>query len=140
MRRKVIAGIAFLILVLAAGIFWASQQQKREISEEALVFEGDGKAQHLVDLVIQGEDRVLYMGQILLKDSSPTLEDVLLTLNQQEQGMEIVLDGEGALQGINGMGDHWTVEIDNREIEEKDMGRIPVEDWQGITLRYSSEL
>ena len=38
------------------------------------------------------------------------------------------------------MGDHWTVEIDNREIEEKDMGRIPVEDWQGITLRYSSEL
>lgn len=90
--------------------------------------------------MIQGEDRVLYMGQILLKDSSPTMEDVLLTLNQQEQGMEIVLDGEGALQGINGMGDHWTVEIDNREIKEKDMGRIPVEDWQGITLRYSSEL
>lgn len=140
MRRKVIAGISVLIFVLAAGIFWASQQQKREISEEALVFEGDGKAQHLVDLVIQGEDRVLYMGQILLKDSSPTLEDVLLTLNRQEQGMEIVLDGEGALQGINGMGDHWTVEIDNREIKEKDMGRIPVEDWQGITLRYSSEL
>ena len=54
--------------------------------------------------------------------------------------MEIVLDGEGALQGINGMGDHWTVEIDNREIKEKDMGRIPVEDWQGITLRCSSEL
>ena len=93
-----------------------------------------------MDLVIQGEDQILYMGQILLKDSSPTLEDVLLTLNQQEQGMEIVLDGEGALQGINGMGDHWTVEIDNREIKEKDMGRIPVEDWQGITLRYSSEL
>ena len=44
MRRKVIAGISVLIFVLAAGIFWASQQQKREISEEALVFEGDGKA------------------------------------------------------------------------------------------------
>ena len=28
MRRKVIAGIAVLILVLAAGIFWVSQQQK----------------------------------------------------------------------------------------------------------------
>ena len=29
------------------------------------------------------------MGQILLKDSSPTMEDVLLTINQQEPGMEL---------------------------------------------------
>ena len=27
------------------------------------------------------------------------------------------------MQRINGMGDHWTVEIDNREIKEKDMGQ-----------------
>ncbi|HIS27150.1 MAG TPA: hypothetical protein IAA57_09700 [Candidatus Pullilachnospira intestinigallinarum] len=140
MRRKVIAGIVVLILVLTAGIFWVSQQQKREIPEDALIFEGDGEGQHLVDLVIQGEDQILYMGQILLKDSSPTMEDVLLTIDQQEPGMEIVLDGEGTLQRINEMGDNWTVEIDNREIKEKDMGQIPVEDWQGITLRYSSEL
>ena len=140
MRRKVIAGIVVLILALAACFFWTSQQQRREIPEDALVFEGDGEGQHLVDLVIQGEDQILYMGQILLKDSSPTMEDVLLTINQQEPGKEIVLDGEGTLQRINEMGDNWTVEIDNREIKEKDMGQIPVEDWQGITLRYSSEL
>lgn len=72
----IFVAVAVIAIFFIAG---AIQNSDRKPDEYTLIFEGDNKAEVWVDIAIQGEDGVMYLASMLLKDSAPMMRDVVET-------------------------------------------------------------
>ena len=82
----ILAAVAVIAIFLIAG---AIQNSDRKPDEYTLIFEGDNKAEVWADIAIQGENGVMYLGSMLLKDSAPTMRDVVETINHKNEDRNI---------------------------------------------------
>lgn len=130
------AGVAVIAIFFIAG---AIQDSDRKPDEYTLIFEGDNKAEVWVDIAIQGEDGVMYLGSMLLKDSAPTMRDVVETINGKNEGISIGMDDHGIITSVNECQNemkYWHVYINNKRTLEENTDAIQVSDYDGITLLY----
>lgn len=127
-----------LVIVIAATVIFM-QNQTRKPDDDTLVFEGDNKKQIIVDIAIQ-EKQIIYMGSILLKDSTPTLKDVVDTINNSNEGIVISVENGGIIKAVNDCknkdGHEWRIYINNEKVNEDNIDKIEVKQNDGITLMY----
>ena len=132
----ILAAVAGNAIFLIAG---AIQNSDRKPDEYTLIFEGDNKAEVWADIAIQGENGVMYLGSMLLKDSAPTMRDVVETINHKNEGILIGMDDNGIITSVNECQNetkHWNVYINNKRTSEQNIDAIQVSDYDGITLLY----
>lgn len=132
----ILAAVAVIAIFLIAG---AIQNSDRKPDEYTLIFEGDNKAEVWADIAIQGENGVMYLGSMLLKDSAPTMRDVVETINHKNEGILIGMDDNGIITSVNECQNetkHWNVYINNKRTSEQKIDAIQVSDYDGITLLY----
>lgn len=132
----ILAAVAVFAIFLIAG---AIQNSDRKPDEYTLIFEGDNKAEVWIDIAIQGENGVMYLGSMLLKDSAPTMRDVVETINDRNEGILIGMDDNGIIISVNECQNetkHWNVYINNKRTLEENADAIQVSDYDGITLLY----
>lgn len=133
----ILAGVTAIVIFFIAGAIWNSD---RKPDKYTLIFEGDNKAEVWVDIAIQGEDGIVYMGSMLLKDSAPTMHDVIETINGKNEGILIGMDDNGIIISVNEYKNketqHWHVYINNKRTLEENTDDIRVSDYDGITLLY----
>ena len=132
----ILAAVAVIAIFLIAG---AIQNSDRKPDEYTLIFEGDNNAEIWVDIAIQGEDGMMYLGSMLLKDSAPTMHDVVETINDRNEGILIGMDDNGIITSVNECQNetkHWNVYINNKRTSEQNIDAIQVSDYDGITLLY----
>ena len=130
------AAVAVIAIFFIAG---AIQNSDRKPDECTLIFEGDNKAEVWVDIAIQGENGVMYLCSMLLKDSAPTMCDVVETINNKNEGILIGMDDNGIITSVNECQNetkHWNVYINNKRTSEQSIDAIQVSDYDGITLLY----
>lgn len=138
-KRKVfiLAAVAVIAIFFVAG---AVQNADRKPDEYTLIFEGDNKAEVWADIAIQGEDGMMYLGSMLLRDSAPTMHDVVETINDRNEGILIGMDDNGIITSVNEYKNketqQWHVYINNKRILEENTDAIRVSDYDGITLLY----
>ena len=138
-KRKVfiLAAVAVIAIFFVAG---AVQNADRKPDEYTLIFEGDNKAEVWADIAIQGEDGMMYLGSMLLRDSAPTMHDVVETINDRNEGILIGMDDNGIITSVNEHKSkethHWHVYINNKRTLEENTDAIRVSDYDGITLLY----
>ncbi len=94
----ILAAVAVIAIFFIAG---AIQNSDRKPDEYTLIFEGDNKAEVWVDIAIQGEDGVMYLASMLLKDSAPTMRDVVETINDRNEGILIGINDNGIIMSVN---------------------------------------
>ena len=133
----ILAAVAVIAIFFVAG---AVQNADRKPDEYTLIFEGDNKAEVWADIAIQGEDGMMYLGSMLLRDSAPTMHDVVETINDRNEGILIGMDDNGIItsvnEHINKETQQWHVYINNKRILEENTDAIRVSDYDGITLLY----
>ena len=132
----ILAAVAVIAIFLIAG---AIQNSDRKPDEYTLIFEGDNKAEVWADIAIQGENGVMYLGRLILKDSAPTMRDVVETINHKNEGILIGMDDNGIITSVNECQNetkHWNVYINNKRTSEQNIDAIQVSDYDGITLLY----
>ena len=132
----IFVAVAVIAIFFIAG---AIQNSDRKPDEYTLIFEGDNKAEVWVDIAIQGEDGVMYLASMLLKDSAPTMRDVVETINDRNEGILIGMDDQGRITSVNECQNekkHWNVYINNKRALEQNIDAIQVSDYDGITLLY----
>ncbi len=132
----ILAGVAVIVIFFIAG---AIQNSDRKPDEYTLIFEGDNKAEVWVDIAIQGENGLMYLGSMLLKDSAPTMRDVVETINNKNEGILIGMNDNGNITSVNEYQNekkHWNVYINNKRTLEQNIDAIQVSDYDGITLLY----
>ncbi len=82
----------------------------------------------------------MYLGSMLLKDSAPTMHDVVETINGKNEGILIGMDDNGIITSVNEYKNketqHWHVYINNKRTLEENTDAIQVSDYDGITLMY----
>ncbi|MDE5590511.1 MAG: hypothetical protein K2J60_15450 [Acetatifactor sp.] len=136
LKIVILATVAVIAIFFIAG---AVQNSDRKPDEYTLIFEGDNKAEAWVDIAIQGENGVMYLGSMLLKDSAPTMRDVVETINNKNEGILIGMDNNGIIISVNEYQNetkHWNVYINNKKTSEQNIDAIQVSDYDGITLLY----
>lgn len=137
LKIMMLAGVAVIILFLAAG---AIQNSDRKPDKYTLIFEGDNKAEIWIDIAVQGEDGIMYLGSMLLRDSAPTLRDVVKTINDRNEGILIGMDDHGRITSVNVCQNkearQWHVYINNKTSSTENVDAIQVSDHDGITLLY----
>ena len=136
LKVYILAAVAVIAIFLIAG---AIQNSDRKPDEYTLIFEGDNKAEVWADIAIQGENGVMYLGSMLLKDSAPTMRDVVETINHKNEGILIGMDDNGIITSVNECQNetkHWNVYINNKRTSEQNIDAIQVSDYDGITLLY----
>lgn len=137
LKIVILAAMAVIAIFLIAG---AVQNSDRKPDEYTLIFEGDNKAEAWVDIAIQGEKGVMYLGSMLLKDSAPTMRDVVETINDRNEGILIGMDDNGVIISVNEYQNeetqHWHVYINNKRTLKDNTDDIQVSDYDGITLLY----
>lgn len=137
LKIMMLAGVVVIILFLAAG---AIQNSDRKPDEYTLIFEGDNKAERWIDIAVQGEDGIMYLGSMLLRDSAPTLRDVVKTINDRNEGILIGMDDQGRITSVNVCQNkearQWHVYINNKRSSTENVDAIQVSDHDGITLLY----
>lgn len=133
----ILATVAVIAIFFVAG---AVQNADRKPDEYTLIFEGDNKAEVWADIAIQGEDGMMYLGSMLLRDSAPTMHDVVETINDRNEGILIGMDDNGIITSVNEYKNkethHWHVYINNKRTLEENTDAIRVSDYDGITLLY----
>ena len=132
----ILAAVAVIAIFLIAG---AIQNSDRKPDEYTLIFEGDNKAEVWADIAIQGENGVMYLGSMLLKESAPTMRVVVETINHKNEGILIGMDDNGIITSVNECQNetkHWNVYINNKRTSEQNIDAIQVSDYDGITLLY----
>ncbi len=133
----ILASVAVIVIFFIAGVI---QNSDRKPDEYTLIFEGDNKAEVWVDIAIQGENGVMYLGSMLLRDSAPTMHDVVETINGKNEGILIGMDDNGVITSVNEYQNsetqHWHVYINNQRTSEDNIDAIQVSDYDGITLMY----
>lgn len=132
----ILAAVAVIAIFFIAG---AIQNSDRKPDEYTLIFEGDNKAEVWVDIAIQGEDGVMYLASMLLKDSAPTMRDVVETINNKNEGILIGINDNGIIMSVNECQNekkYWNVYINNKRALEQNIDAIQVSDYDGITLLY----
>ena len=132
----ILAAVAVIAIFFIAG---AIQNSDRKPDEYTLIFEGDNKAEVWVDIAIQGEDGVMYLASMLLKDSAPTMRDVVETINDRNEGILICINDNGIIMSVNECQNekkYWNVCINNKRALEQNIDAIQVSDYDGITLLY----
>ena len=132
----ILSAVAVIAIFFIAG---AIQNSDRKPDEYTLVFEGDNKAEVWVDIAIQGEDGVMYLASMLLKDSAPTMRDVVETINDRNEGILICINDNGIIMSVNECQNekkYWNVCINNKRALEQNIDAIQVSDYDGITLLY----
>lgn len=132
----ILAAVAVIAIFFIAG---AIQNSDRKPDEYTLIFEGDNKAEVWVDIAIQGEDGVMYLASMLLKDSAPTMRDVVETINDRNEGILIGINDNGIIMSVNECQNekkYWNVYINNKRALEQNIDAIQVSDYDGITLLY----
>ena len=120
----ILAAVAVIAIFLIAG---AIQNSDRKPDEYTLIFEGDNKAEVWADIAIQGENGVMYLGSMLLKDSAPTMRDVVETINHKNEGILIGMDDNGIITSVNECQNekkHWNVYINNKRTSEQNIDAI----------------
>lgn len=136
LKIVILAVVAVIAIFFTAG---AIQNSDRKPDEYTLIFEGDNKAEVWADIAIQGENGVMYLGSMLLKDSAPTMRDVVETINNKNEGILIGMDDNGIITSVNECQNetkHWNVYINNKRILEQNIDAVRVSDYDGITLLY----
>ena len=136
LKIVILAAVAVFAIFFIAG---AVQNSDRKPDEYTLIFEGDNKAEAWVDIAIQGENGVMYLGSMLLKDSAPTMRNVVETINNKNEGILIGIDDKGIITSVNEYQNetkHWNVYINNKSTVEQNIDAIQVSDYDGITLLY----
>lgn len=132
----ILAAVAVIAIFFIAG---AIQNSDRKPDEYTLIFEGDNKAEVWVDIAIQGEEGVMYLASMLLKDSAPTMRDVVETINNKNEGILIGMNDNGIITSVNECQNekkHWNVYINNKKTSVQNIDAIQVSDYDGITLLY----
>ena len=132
----ILAAVAVIAIFFIAG---AIQNSDRKPDEYTLIFEGDNKAEVWVDIAIQGEDGVMYLASMLLKDSAPTMRDVVETINDRNEGILICINDNGIIMSVNECQNekkYWNVYINNKRTPVQNIDAIQVSDYDGITLLY----
>ena len=132
----ILAAVAVIAIFFIAG---AIQNSDRKPDEYTLIFEGDNKAEVWVDIAIQGEEGVMYLASMLLKDSAPTMRDVVETINNKNEGILIGMNDNGIITSVNECQNekkYWNVCINNKRALEQNIDAIQVSDYDGITLLY----
>ena len=132
----ILAAVAVIAIFFIAG---AIQNSDRKPDKYTLIFEGDNKAEVWVDIAIQGEDGVMYLASMLLKDSAPTMRDVVETINDRNEGILICINDNGIIMSVNECQNekkYWNVCINNKRALEQNIDAIQVSDYDGITLLY----
>lgn len=132
----ILAGAAVIAIFFIAG---AIQNSDRKPDEYTLIFEGDNKAEVWIDIAIQRENGVMYLGSMLLRDSAPTMRNVVETINNKNEGILIGMDDNGIITSVNECQNetkHWNVYINNKRTLEQNIDAIQVSDYDGITLLY----
>lgn len=132
----ILAAVAVIAIFFIAG---AIQNSDRKPDEYTLIFEGDNKAEVWVDIAIQGEEGVMYLASMLLKDSAPTMRDVVETINDRNEGILICINDNGIIMSVNECQNekkYWNVYINNKRALEQNIDAIQVSDYDGITLLY----
>ncbi len=136
-KAFILAGVAVIVIFFIAG---AVQNSDRKPDEYTLIFEGDHKGEVWIDIAIQGEKGIMYLGSMLLKDSAPTMHDVVETINNKNEGILIGMDDHGIITSVNEYQNnetqHWHVYINNKRTSEENTDAIYVSDYDGITLLY----
>lgn len=141
-KSKVSSWAGMTAAIIIAGIFIIGNIQNsiRKPDKNTLIFEGDNQAEAWIDIVIQGEDGIMYLGNMLLKDSAPTMLDVVKTINDCDKGVLIDVDNNGIIIAVNEYGNgkthHWNIYINNNKTPQNDVNTIKVNDYNGITLRF----
>ena len=134
------AGITAAIIIAGIFIIGNIQNSIRKPDKSTLIFEGDNQAEAWIDIVIQGEDGIMYLGNMLLKDSTPTMLDVVKTINDCDKGVLIDVDNNGIIIAVNeyrnGKTHHFNIYINNRKMPQSDVNTIKVNYYDGITLRF----
>ncbi len=138
MKNKKI--VLFFLIVLAGIIvfnIFMSKDDDANMSEDSIVFQGDGEKKVSVDIAIQGDEGILYIGNVICMDSKPTLMDVINTINENDQGVVIDIGDDGVIEKINDTenNESWKIEIDNEKIDETNVNKIYLKSMQGITIR-----
>ena len=132
----ILVAVAVIAIFFIAG---AIQNSDRKPDEYTLIFEGDNKAEVWVDIAIQGEEGVMYLASMLLKDSAPTMRDVVETINNKNEGILIGMNDNGIITSVNECQNekkHWNVYINNKRTPVQNIDAIQVSDYDGITLLY----
>ena len=133
----ILAAVAIVVIVFIMGNM---QNLDRTPDEYTLIFEGDNKKDVWIDIAIQRESGLMYLGSMLLKDSNPTMQDVVETINNSDEGVFITVDTNGRIISINECQNeeayHWNVYINNKKTAENNINSIRVDDYDGITLMF----
>lgn len=142
MKKKfsVLAGIILCAAVITFYIIGVIQNSIRKPDEDTLIFEGDNQSEVWIDMVIQGKEGIIYLGSMLLKDSQPTMQNVVDTINNSDEEILIDIDHSGMIFSVNGCQNeemrHWNLYINNKGIPPDSIKDIRVNDYDGITLRF----
>ncbi len=133
----ILASVAVIAIIYIIG---AVQNSNRKPDEYTLIFEGDNKGEVWIDIAIQGEKGLMYLCSMLLKDSAPTMRDVVETINNRNEGILIGMGDDGIITSVNEYQNnetqHWHVYINNQRTSEDNIDAIQVSDYDGITLMY----
>ncbi len=133
----ILAGVALVGMFFVVGRI---QNSYRVPDEYTLIYEGDNKKDIWIDIAIQNKDGLLYLGSILLKDSEPTMQDVVETLNNSDVGVLIAVDNNGIIVSVNEYSKsdmyNWNVYINNKRTTQNNISEINVKDYDGITLMF----
>lgn len=137
MKKKLLIILIFLGIIIV-GVLIAGRLMPEE-AEDMLIFRGTGSEETTVDVAIQEGDHLLYIRKIRLIQDDPVLADIIRAINDSDEGIFIEVDARGSIYKIYSYVNNektWQVSIDNRRVAETDVGAIPVENYQGITLLY----
>lgn len=139
-RFSVLAGVILSAIIVVIHIIGVVQNSIRKPDENTLIFEGDSQTEVWIDIVIQGEHGVMYLGNMLLKDSSPTIQNVVDTINNSDKKILIGIDNSGSITSVNEYCNqetrHWNIYINNRKSSSNSIDVISVNDRDGITLIF----
>lgn len=139
-KVSVLAGIILSAAIIIIYIIGVIQNSIRKPDEDTLIFEGDNQSEVWGDIVIQGKEGIIYLGNMLLKDSQPTMLNVVDTINNSDEGILIDIDNGGMVLSVNGCQNektrHWNIYINNKGIPPNNINDIRVNDYDGITLRF----
>ncbi len=140
MKKIKILILAGIVLVVMFFVFGRIQNSYRVPDENTLIYEGDNEKDIWIDIAIQHKNGLMYLGSMLLRDSEPTMQDVVETLNNSDVGILIVVDNNGIIASVNQYPNsemyNWNVYINNKRTEQNDINEIKVKDYDGITLMF----
>ncbi|MCL6460204.1 MAG: hypothetical protein K6T85_19615 [Gorillibacterium sp.] len=112
-------------------------------SYKGVTYKGQGTLETMVNVAIQNQEELLYVGTVKIIDDKPTIWKALEAINQQDDlALKIEKNEQGQIQKVNkeenNQESSWLLLVNNVPLEgEQNLEDIEVFD-EGVTLIYQA--